>query len=79
MQKWEYLEITVRASGGFTPEWEAEMLNHEYVYLAVKKVGRHPPFRRIANELGGEGWEMCGTAVSDGRDRSVVYFRRPLT
>jgi hypothetical protein len=80
MQKWEYVEVTVRTMGGFTPEWEAEQLNGEYMYLdAVKKGGGHPPFRRIANELGGQGWEMCGTVVSDGRDRSVVYFRRPLT
>ena len=76
MQKWEYLEVVV----GFMGEksMAAERVNDQTTRNLKKGDKEYPKFYKLANELGEQGWEMCGIAGSDSRRDFVAYFRRPL-
>jgi hypothetical protein len=68
MQKWEYLEVEVERP-------YAHAVNNQR--LEWDRQGKKPLFLQYANELGTQGWEMCGIAGSDSRTYFIVYFRRP--
>lgn len=79
MQKWEYLEVEV-AKRNFASGPMAERVNDRPNLRAVgEKKMDYPRFYQFANELGEQGWEMCGIAGSDDRNFFVAYFRRPST
>ena len=71
MQQWEYLTIGVTGS----------------TWTAAERTGRLPPVETprgesawppdvLCNELGAQGWELCGVAGSADAGTYTMFFKR---
>ena len=78
IQQWEYLETIVKTRGFGPPVLIVHEVNGQTALRDAGKKGREfLIFYEFANELGKEGWEMCGVIGSTEVFRA--FFRRSLT
>ena len=70
MQKWEYRTVTM--------DRDARQIVVSQPTPGTEKAGTPGDLPSVLNQLGEDGWELCGV-VSQGERGSLMIFKRPMS
>jgi hypothetical protein len=77
MLKWEYLTMTVMASGDYGEDKTIMHLNGKEVLVGIDFFGKqYPSFYERIYSAGQEGWELAGIEYGIEKNCATYIFKR---